>query len=128
MSELLNEKQKRFCEEYMIDLNATQAAIRSGYAETTARQIASENLAKLYIQEYISELQQSKSNELNITFNDIALGVYNIAKNKEAKDNDKLKAFDQLSKMLGHYSKDNEQKKSEFIIPTEIVFTKGAKK
>lgn len=32
----LNEKQKRFCEEYLIDLNATQAAIRAGYSEKTA--------------------------------------------------------------------------------------------
>lgn len=32
----LTEKQKRFCEEYLIDLNATQAAIRAGYSEKTA--------------------------------------------------------------------------------------------
>jgi Phage terminase, small subunit len=36
MPNKLNEKQKRFCEEYLIDLNATQAAIRAGYSEKTA--------------------------------------------------------------------------------------------
>lgn len=124
----LTDKQKRFCEEYIIDLNGAQSAIRAGYSESTARQIASENLAKLDIQEYISQLQQNKSEELNITFNDIATGVYHIAIKKDARDNDKLKAFDQLSKMFGHYEKDNSQKKTDVILPTEIVFTKGAKK
>lgn len=45
----MTEKQKRFCDEYLIDLNATQAAIRAGYKAENARQIATENLAKPYI-------------------------------------------------------------------------------
>jgi phage terminase small subunit len=118
----LTDKQKRFCEEYMIDLNATQACIRAGYSQDTANVQGAQNLSKLNIQEYISELQKSKSNELNITFNDIATGVYNIAIDGEAKDNDKLKAYDQLSKMFGHYSKDNDQRKPAIIIPNTITF------
>lgn len=39
-------KQKRFCEEYLIDLNATQAAIRAGYSPETAKSVGSENLTK----------------------------------------------------------------------------------
>lgn len=124
----LTDKQKRFCEEYIIDLNATQASIRAGYSKDTANVQGAQNLSKLNIQEYISQLQQNKSKELNITFNDIATGVYNIAIKEDARDNDKLKAFDQLSKMFGHYEKDNSQKKTDVILPTEIVFTKGAKK
>lgn len=125
---MLTDKQKRFCEEYMIDLNATQACIRAGYSVDTANVQGTQNLSKLSIQEYISELQRNKSEELNITFNDIAKGVYSIATKEDARDNDKLKAYDQLSKMFGHYEKDNSQKKSDVILPTEIVFTKGAKK
>lgn len=49
----LTEKQKRFCDEYLIDLNATQAAIRAGYSAKNANNIASENLAKPNIQNYI---------------------------------------------------------------------------
>ena len=45
----MTEKQKRFCDEYIIDLNATQAAIRAGYSPHTAKDIASQNLAKLNI-------------------------------------------------------------------------------
>ena len=51
----LTEKQKRFCDEYLIDLNATQAAIRAGYSRKTAFTIGNENLKKPYIKNYINE-------------------------------------------------------------------------
>lgn len=57
-------KQKRFCDEYLIDLNATQAAIRAGYSERNANNIASENLAKPNIKEYIAERMAEKESEL----------------------------------------------------------------
>ena len=46
----LTDKQQRFVEEYLIDLNATQAAVRAGYSEKTAAEIGSENLRKPQIQ------------------------------------------------------------------------------
>lgn len=52
----LTDKQKRFCEEYLIDCNATQAAIRAGYSERTAKSIGAENLTKPDLQNYIAEL------------------------------------------------------------------------
>ncbi|HMR18074.1 MAG TPA: terminase small subunit [Sphingobacterium sp.] len=64
---MLTQKQKRFCEEYLIDLNATQAAIRAGYSQKTARAIGQENLTKPDIQVYIAELQQKVSERTNIT-------------------------------------------------------------
>ena len=57
-------KQKRFCDEYLIDLNATQAAIRAGYSEKNARNIASENLAKPNIKEYIEVRMAQKESSL----------------------------------------------------------------
>jgi len=57
-------KQQRFCDEYLIDLNATQAAIRAGYSKNTARQIANENLTKPYIKEYIEKRMAEKEKEL----------------------------------------------------------------
>lgn len=56
----LTAKQQRFCDEYLIDLNATQAAIRAGYSEKTARQIGNENLSKLDIKEYIDKRMAEK--------------------------------------------------------------------
>ena len=63
----LNPKQKQFCEEYLIDLNATQAAIRAGYSEKTANRIGSQNLTKVDIQSYITELMQIRADRTEIT-------------------------------------------------------------
>ncbi len=63
----MNEKRKKFCDEYLIDLNATQAAIRAGYSERTANRIASQLLSKLDIQNYISEAQQKLQEKTGIT-------------------------------------------------------------
>jgi phage terminase small subunit len=51
----LTEKQKRFADEYIISGNATQAAIKAGYSKKTANRIATENLSKLVIKNYIDE-------------------------------------------------------------------------
>lgn len=57
-------KQKRFCDEYLIDLNATQAAIRAGYSEKTARATGNENLTKPNIKAYIDQRMAEKESEL----------------------------------------------------------------
>lgn len=51
----MTDKQRRFCDEYLIDANATQAAIRAGYSQKTAKQIGQENLTKLDLKNYIDE-------------------------------------------------------------------------
>lgn len=51
----MTKKQKRFVEEYLIDLNATQAAIRAGYSPDTAQQMGSENLSKPVIKNAIDK-------------------------------------------------------------------------
>lgn len=63
----LNSKQQRFVEEYLIDLNATQAAIRSGYSPKTARAIGCENLAKPDIADAIAAAQEARSKRTLIT-------------------------------------------------------------
>lgn len=60
----LTAKQQRFCDEYLIDLNATQAAIRAGYSEKSARQMATENMTKPSIKEYIEKRMDEKEKKL----------------------------------------------------------------
>lgn len=60
----LRPKQKRFCDEYLIDLNATQAAIRAGYSPNTAYSIGNENLSKPEIQGYIKQRLAEKDDAL----------------------------------------------------------------
>lgn len=63
----MTDKQRRFCDEYLIDLNATQAAIRAGYSPKSARDIGSENLTKPHIRACIEKAmaEQSKRTGVN---------------------------------------------------------------
>jgi phage terminase small subunit len=60
----LTAKQQRFCDEYLVDLNATQAAIRSGYSKKTAYSIGQENLNKPEIRKHIDERMAEKEKAL----------------------------------------------------------------
>jgi phage terminase small subunit len=64
MATKMTAKQMRFCDEYLIDLNATQAAIRAGYSKKTANRIATENLSKPVIKNYIAEVMAAKRSAL----------------------------------------------------------------
>lgn len=59
----MTDKQKRFCDEYLIDCNATQAAIRAGYSPKTAYSIGEENLKKPELKTYIDERLEQLHNE-----------------------------------------------------------------
>lgn len=63
----LTDRQQQFCQEYIIDLNATKAAIRAHYSPDTARQIGCELLTKVNIQDYISELKQVRAKRCKIS-------------------------------------------------------------
>ena len=67
----LTNKQKMFCREYLVDFNATQAAIRAGYSEKTAKDIGCQNLAKVYLQEEIQRLMDERSARVNISADDV---------------------------------------------------------
>ena len=59
----MNARQKRFCDEYLIDYNAKQAAIRAGYSTKTAYSIGNENLNKPELKAYIEEQLEKIHNE-----------------------------------------------------------------
>ena len=104
----MTDKQKRFCEEYLIDSNATKAAIRAGYSKKTAKEIGCENLTKPNIKEYIERKQQETSTELQITFESQLLDlewVKGTAKEKQSLS-DYVNAVKEQNKMLGHYAPD----------------------
>lgn len=63
----LTDKQKRFVEEYLIDLNATQAAIRAGYSINNADKIGSELLGKTRVSEAISKAMAERSRRTGIS-------------------------------------------------------------
>ncbi len=67
----LTPRQEQFCQEYLVDLNGTQAAIRAGYSKKTANEQASQLLAKLNIGDRVAELQAKRAERLEITADDV---------------------------------------------------------
>jgi phage terminase small subunit len=63
----LTPKQELFCQEYIIDLNATQASIRAGYSEKTATTQGPRLLENVGVRERINELQAARSERTEIT-------------------------------------------------------------
>lgn len=59
----LNDRQKRFADEYIISLNARDAAIKAGYSKRSAKEIGSENLSKPNIRAYIDERLEAMQGE-----------------------------------------------------------------
>lgn len=68
---MLNDRQRRFVNEYLIDLNATQAAIRAGYSTKTARQIGQKLLTKVDIQQAISAAQAARQERTELTADEV---------------------------------------------------------
>ncbi len=60
----LTAKQQRFCDEYLIDLNATQAAIRAGYSKKRASEQAYQLLQKTTVQDFIKQRMDEKEKKL----------------------------------------------------------------
>ena len=78
MADTLTPKQEMFCKEYLIDLNATQAAIRAGYSEKTARSVGQENLTKPDIQERVQQLMEERSNRVQLEADEVMWELKNI--------------------------------------------------
>ena len=63
---ILNAKQEAFCREYIIDLNATQAAIRAVYSERTAQEQSSRLLSNVIVSDRVAELMRDRSSRVRI--------------------------------------------------------------
>ncbi len=75
----MTRKQKLFVEEYLIDLNATQAAIRAGYSVKTANEQGAQNLAKFSIQQAISEKMAERSKRTGVNQDRVVMELAKIA-------------------------------------------------
>jgi phage terminase small subunit len=103
----LRPKQQRFVDEYLIDLNATQAAIRAGYSAKTARQIGEQNLSKIDIKEAIQARMAARSQNTEVTQEWVVMAIkknYEEART-EKEFNAVNKALELLGKHVGMFNK-----------------------
>ncbi len=119
----LTAKQKRFCEEYLVDLNATQAALRAGYSAKTSYSIGEENLRKPEIREYLRALMERRSEETGITADDVIRELNTVAMTEtEIRGSDKMKALELLGRHLGMFSEKPETAAAVYSgIPAALV-------
>ena len=75
----LTPKQQRFVEEYLVDLNATQAAIRAGYSEKTARVTGGENLLKPAVAAAITEQRNALAERTGLSAEYVVNGLQEVA-------------------------------------------------
>src|SRR6478736_4951624 len=76
---MLNDRQRRFVEQYLVDLNATQAAIRAGYSAATASEQASRLLANVKVAAAIAEAQAARSRRTEVTADRVVLELARVA-------------------------------------------------
>jgi len=103
ISKLLTPKQKRFIDNYLISLNATDAAIKAGYKEKTARSIGCQLLTKLNIRETLDERIKSIEDKTEITVEYVLKGINDLAKNAKS-EGARVKAFELLGKHLAMFT------------------------
>lgn len=79
MAALANKRHEKFCHEYIKDMNATQAAIRTGYSEKTANRIGSRLLSNVDIKTRVAELRDAYFNENIMTAQQVEYELTRIA-------------------------------------------------
>lgn len=111
----LTAKQTAFVQEYLVDLNATQAAIRAGYSKRTAEKIGSENLQKPEIKDAIREAMDRREKRSNITQDFVLAELYKIATQgaddgpeSSLKYSNKLKALELLGRHMAMFTDKSE--------------------
>lgn len=102
----LTPRQELFISEYLIDGNGARAARSAGYSENSARQIATENLSKPYIQAAIAAKQQETAVKLELRKEHVILALLeatNIARS-QLQPAGMISAWREIGKLMGFYS------------------------
>ena len=106
----LTPKQARFVAEYLVDLNATQAAVRAGYSAKTARQAGSENLTKPAVSEAVADAQAERAARASVTADWVVqrLAAEAQARGPGSSHAARVAALAHLGKHLGMFAERNE--------------------
>lgn len=100
----LTEKQKRFCDEYLVDYNATQAAVRAGYSVKSAYSIGEENLRKPELKTYIDERLEQLRSAKTATAAEVMEFLTEVMRDENEGSVSRLKAAELLGKRFGLFT------------------------
>lgn len=75
----LTEKQRSFCEEYLVDFNATRAAVRAGYSPRSAKQQGARLLTNADLHTHLTELMEARSRRTEITADTVLQDIREVA-------------------------------------------------
>lgn len=116
MAARLTDRQQRFVAEYLVDLNATQAAIRAGYSEKRASEIGYQLLRKTTVQAAIQEAMADREKRTGVTQDRVVAELERVAfaeahdyTDADLKYANKLKALELLGRHLGMFTDKVEQ-------------------
>ena len=108
----LTPKQARFVQEYLVDLNATQAAVRAGYSERTACEQGARLLANVKVREAIQAAEKKRQERTEITQDYVIGKLVEIAdrtasdcQDSDLKYSNKIKALELLGKHVGAFER-----------------------
>jgi phage terminase small subunit len=102
----LNLRQQRFVNEYLKDLNATQAAKRAGYSEKTVNQIGPRLLVNVRVADAIAKAVHKRAERTRITIDEVVTKIVDIAMSDD-RPQDQTRCLDMLMKHLGGYQANN---------------------
>ena len=123
---MLTDKQKKFVNEYLIDLNGTQSAIRSGYSKQSAKSIATENLSKPVIQEAIEKAMEEQKERTEITADWILKQLKHEAEFSD-QSSGRIRSLELLGKHLGLFQPKTDLPKENEVIEIGIFDRSGKK-
>lgn len=122
----LTAKQKRFVDEYLIDLNATQAAIRAGYSSHTANEIGAENLAKPSIAAAVAAAVEARKQRTEISQDYVLGGLRGEAeyRGEGSSHSARVQAYHLLGKHVGMFGDKLKVDHSGQLVQTHIYLPK----
>ena len=101
-------KQQNFCQQYVVDFNGRQAAIRAGYSASSAKETAYQLLQKPTVEAFVKELSDRIAESCFVSSVRVVQKITEIAFDDEQRTGDQLKALELLTKHFGREDENDE--------------------